>query len=65
MSTWLGISLRTATGDKKKVKALKKKLDVLLKKKTALDKDREAFAAKGGDAYLVKLREAIAGLESQ
>ena len=53
-----------ATGDKKKVKPLKKKLDVLLKKKVSLDKDREAFTSKGGDAYLAKLREEIAALES-
>jgi len=50
--------LVTRTGEANK--AIKKKLDNLLKKKNTLDQDREEYLKKGGEEYLKKLREQIA-----
>ena len=43
-------------------KAISKRLDSVLKKKEALDKQCEEYASKGGAAYLAKKKEELAAM---
>lgn len=48
------------SGGKLKEKGIKKSLDLILKKKTALDKDAAEYIRKGGADYLAKKKEELA-----
>ena len=48
------------SGGKLKDKAIKKSLDLILKKKTALDKDVAEYIQKGGADYLAKKKAELA-----
>lgn len=48
------------SGGKLKEKGIKKSLDLILKKKTALDKDAAEYVQKGGADYLAKKKAELA-----
>lgn len=48
------------SGGKLKEKGIKKSLDLILKKKTALDKDAAEYVKKGGADYLAKKKAELA-----